>query len=295
MRSKLSVVVTVLAVSITLVSATPSAAVTSAAGRVTLQNPIRVVDTRSASGVRTTGPVGLTGLGFVYLDDALEPGTASIYPCAGAPGPDPSLIFEAHETVYTKVASSQPMCIVSSTPVFLVEDSFGSVAANAFVGGLQYVPLATPTVVFDGETPPPDPASPLISPTTHFAIGPQPGSARAAVLLLEALDPTDPGFASVSQCSQPSLTADLSWSNRRAVGISYAPVAQGSSDFCFRSSGSTTLRVTLLGYLQSDGPDPTSLPPTLSYPFHPDPPPGLRPTTPGRLLDTRQSTAARVA
>src|SRR4051795_168496 len=258
MRFKLSVVVMVLAVSATVASATPSAAVTPAGGRVTLQNPIRLVDTRGAGGGRTTGPVPLSDLGLVHLVDALEPGTASIYPCAATPGPDPSLVFEAHETVYTKLASSEPMCIVSSTPAFFVEEILGSVAAMPFPTGLQYVPLATPTVVFDGETPPPNPQSPLISPTTHFAIGPQPGSAQAAVLLLEALDPTDPGFASVSQCSQPSLTADVSWSNRRAVGISYAPVASGSSDFCFRSSGSTTLRVTLLGYLQNDGPDANS-------------------------------------
>src|SRR4051812_21069673 len=123
MRFKLSVVVTVLAVSVTVASATRSAAVTPAGGRVTLQNPSRVVDTRRTIGVRTTGPVGLTGLGFVYLDDALEPGTASIYPCAATPGPDPSLIFEANETVYTKLASSEAMCIVSSTPVFFVVDS----------------------------------------------------------------------------------------------------------------------------------------------------------------------------
>jgi hypothetical protein len=61
----------------------------------------------------------------------------------------------------------------------------------------------------------------------------------------------------------------------------------GSADLCTFVYGDTTLRVTLLGWLQDDGPDPMRLPPTLNYPIQDVPPPGLRAVTPVRVLDTR--------
>ena len=83
--------------------------------------------------------------------------------------------------------------------------------------------------------------------------------------------------------------------NSRAVGITYTPLASGSTQLCFDAYGATTLRLTLLGYLQDDGPDPLSLPPTLSYRVHDAAAPGLRAITPVRVLDTRETTGVRVA
>lgn len=285
-----------LAAATIVVSAQPSGAVTVAGGRVTLQSPVRAVDTRNGGGVRSNGPVSLFGVGHVYITDPLEPGTATIYPCSGVPGPDPSLIFDAHDTVFSNVASSTPMCIVSSTPAFFVEDLLGSVSPTPFAAGLQYVPGPTSPVVFEGQTPEynllagaqPDAVRP-------FDLGLVPSSAKAAVLLLESLDPTQPGFVRVQPCGSTGLTADVSWSNSRGVGIAYAVLIPGSSQLCAASHGGTRLRIALLGYLQADGPDDTSLPPTLNYPVHDTTPPGLRAITPIRLLDTRESTVARVA
>ena len=229
-------------------------------------------------------------LGQVSVTGSQLPGTATIYPCANTPGPDPTVLFDANETVYTKVASSTLMCIVSSVPAFFVADVLGSVSAMPFGVGWQYVPLLAPTVVFEGPTaeyipfqnnPPPPPQVP-------FGLGLVPAAAQAAVLLLESMDPTQPGYVRVQPCGTHVLTADASWSNNRAVGISYAPVVPGSPELCVSAYGGTRLRVTLLGYLQDDGPDPMSLPPTLNYPVRDAAPPGLRAITPVRLLDTRQ-------
>ena len=262
------------------VAAEPSAAVTPAGGRVQLADHGRAVDTRL--GPKPTGPVNLlVSLGLVYVLDATTSGTATIYPCGGTPGPDPSLLFEAGEIVYARFASSTPQCIVSSTPADFVVDSVGGVDATPSPTDLQYVALASPAVVFEG----------LVAPSqqVRFNLGPPPDTAKGAVLLLESLDPTQVGFAVAYPCDSPRpLTSDLAWTNRRAVGLSYTPLTTGSSDLCAFVYGGTTLRVTLLGYLQNDGPDPMSLPPTLNYPIHDAPPPGLRAITPVRLLDTRQ-------
>ena len=120
------------------VAAEPSAAVTPAGGRVQLADHGRAVDTRL--GPKPTGPVNLlVSLGLVYVLDATTSGTATIYPCGGTPGPDPSLLFEAGEIVYARFASSTPQCIVSSTPADFVVDSVGGVDATPSPTDLQYV------------------------------------------------------------------------------------------------------------------------------------------------------------
>jgi hypothetical protein len=171
MRAKRTLVIVLLAASSTLAShGPPVTAVGSAGGRVTLQQPFRGLDTRNG-GSRSTGPIQLAGLGHIFVVDSLSPGTATVYPCAEIPGPDPTVVFESHQAVYTNVASSDPMCIVSSTPAFFVQDVLGSVSPTAFPEGLQYVPIADPTIVFEGQTPendlsqnnPPSPQAPLRS------------------------------------------------------------------------------------------------------------------------------------
>ncbi|MGZ4765117.1 MAG: hypothetical protein ACXVH5_04760 [Ilumatobacteraceae bacterium] len=270
------------------VAAEPSAAVTPAGGRVQLSpNRGRGTDTRLQP--PSTGPVSLyASLGLVYVLDSATSGTATIYPCGGSPGPDPSLVFDAGEIVYAKFASSTPQCIVSSTPAQFVVDTLGGVSDTPILSGLQYVALAAPVVAFEGPV--------ASSQEVRFNLGAPPDGAGGAVLLLESLDPTQPGYAMAYPCNLPRpLTSDLAWNNRRAVGLSYSLLTTGSSDLCSYVYGGTRLRITLLGYLQNDGPDPMSLPPTLNYPIHDAPPPGLRAITPVRLLDTRQPLGVPVA
>lgn len=288
MRSRL-LLATVLLFVTSVIQPDVSTAVTPAGGRVMLTSPVRGLDTRDG-GFRTTGPIGLAGLGHVWVTNSLLPGTATIYPCADTPGPDPSLIFDARETVFARVASSVPMCIVSSVPADFVEDVLGSVSAAPFVTGLQYVALPSPVVVFRGQTAEYSllQTNPPQRPQVPFELGVAPTSAKAAVLLIESTEPMQRGFVNISPCGARSLVAEAAWANSRAVGISYTPLTSGSTQLCFDAYGATTLRLTLLGYLQDDGPDPLSLPPTLSYPVRDAAPPGLRAITPVRVLDTRE-------
>ena len=296
MKSKALLVTVLLAA--TVVTQTPTTkASTPAGGRVILQTPFRGLDTRN-SGVPTTGPVGLAGLSHVWVLDSTQPGTATIYPCGDPPGPNPSLLFDARELVYTTIASSSTqMCLNSTTPVDVVEDVLGTVTPSPSPAGLQYAALADPLAVFEGHTPEFDPFQSNAPPPVQvpFDLGVVPTSARAAVMLLESTNPTQNGFVRILECGSQSLSADAAWNNSRAVGIAYVPLKPGSAQLCFSDRGATTLRITVLGYLQDDGPDPMSLPPTLSYPVQDAAPPGLRAITPVRLVDTRQALGVLVA
>ena len=286
MRGKLLIVAAMI---VGLVGVSPGAssrAVGPAGGRVELSDRLRGIDTRL--GPPSTGPENLyVSLGLVYVLDSLESGSATIYPCGGTPGPDPTVLFDAGELVYAKVASSTPQCIVSSTPAHFVVDYLGTVAAAPSPSGLQYAALGSPVVVFDG------PAS--SGQELRFSLGATPAAAKGVVLLLESLDPTQAGYASAYACGLRPVASDLAWGRTRAVGVAYSLLTAGSSDMCAFVYSDTRMRVTVLGYLQDDGPDPMSLPPTLTYPIQNGPPPGLRAVTPVRLLDTRQPIGVAVA
>jgi hypothetical protein len=295
MKSKILLVATLLAASAVIQTPTTTAS-TPAGGRVTLQEPFRGFDTRFSGGP-ITEVTGLAPLAHVWVLDSKQPGSATIHPCGDPPGPNPSLLFDAGELVYTTIASSTPMCLTSTTPVDVVEDELGGVSPDPSSAGLQYAALAAPLVVFEGQTPEFDPfqSNPPPRVQVPFDLGVIPSPAKAAVLLLESTNPSQPGFVDILGCGSQSLSADSAWINSRAVGIAYIPLVPGSGQLCFTDQGATTLRVTLLGYLQDDGPDPMSLPPTLSYPVQDAAPPGLRAITPVRLIDTRQPLGVPVA
>jgi hypothetical protein len=296
MRTKLLMVLTTLVAPVFI--AQPTAAVVPAGGRVVFDGPHRYIDTRG--GVPSVGPFGLPTLGVLYVTDSGAPGTATVYPCGEAPGPVPSAIFEKGETVYFREASSTPACVILSVPAYIVVNTLGDASSSPRPSGLQYIAAAHTAVVFTGQTPeidrslnaPPRPQLP-------FDLGDVPAAAKAAVLLLESNDPTEPGYAVVGPCGSAALVSDISWTNRRAVGVSYATLEPGSSRLCAIAYGGTELRITLLGFLQDDGPNPMALPPTLNFPLQDGPPPGLRAITPVRVLDTRKpigiSTAGKLA
>jgi hypothetical protein len=188
--------------------------------------------------------------------------------------------FEADEVVWAKTASATPQCIVSSAPAHFVADTTGLVLTAPAADGLQYVALPSPVVVDQGPERSFD--------ERRFDLGAIPAAAKAAVLLLESIDPTQSGRATAQACGFNSFTTDLIWNNHRDAGIAYATLTPGSSELCTSVHGTTRLRVTLLGYLQNDGPDPFRLPPTLRYPLQDTTAPGLRAVTPVRLVDTRE-------
>jgi hypothetical protein len=124
MKSKSTLVIVLLGVSLA-VQPNPGRAATPAGGLVHLRDPIRVADSRT--GPPSTGPFGVSSIGLVSLFDAQTSGSATIYPCGGTPGSDPSLVFDAGEVVYARFASPTPQCIVSSVPMHAVADSTGFV------------------------------------------------------------------------------------------------------------------------------------------------------------------------
>jgi hypothetical protein len=257
-------------------------------GRVMLSQPGRSTDTRFGPKVTQ---IGLPNLATVWITQPTADGSGTIHPCGSAPGPVPTVLFEADETVYTKVANSDPMCLSLSTPAHVVIDVLGSITATPFDGGLQYVPDAAQPVVFDADID--RQAGEPIS-TTRLDLGLVPADARAAVLLLEARNPSRPGYVLTSGCPA-SLSADMGFMNDRAVGLSYVDLPDTGGEICLQYLGATPLRITLLGWLSINGPDPTRLPPTLSAPDQPIRLPGLRAFTPQRILDTRSGLGASKA
>ncbi len=268
------------------VDASPASAVAGAGGRVTLEWPIRMVDTRV--GQPTTGPVRLQSLAQVVLTDASQPGTAWLHPCGSPAAGETVAEFEADETVAFKVASSDDTCLSASTPVHVIVDRRGSITPTATPSGLQYVPLAAGRVVFEQMI---DMTVPGSSTPLTLDIGTVPPVAGGAVLLVEALAPTSPGYVAVWN-SPDTQVADMNFANDRAAGLAYTPLQPGSEELYMRVYGETPLRVTLLGFLSSDGPDASRLPPTLTYADDDLRAPGLRAITPQRVLDTRDGLGA---
>lgn len=264
--------IAVLAASVAVV---PAPLVSAAAGgRVTLRAGSRT-DTRI--GPKVTFVI-LLGVNHVWVVDPTDAGTATVHPCVAPPGPDPTLVFEQAETVYAKVVGNG-LCVTLSTPAHVVIDSLGFVADSPTSEGLQYVPLDGPRVIHQRTLS----GSPSV--TSELDVGAVPADARAAVILIEAVETTRQGAAAVERCGS-ILRNDVGWTNDRAVGISYVDLSQGA--LCLKVYGEATIRLTLLGFLSVDGPDPTRLPPTLLSPVQPVRLPGLRALTPVRLLDTRQ-------
>ncbi len=261
-----------------------------AGGRVQLQQPIRMGDTRSgASPSRVTSyPLG-SGLLHVWFTDPATAGSATLHRCDQPAGAVPLVVFEASETVYAKVIADNS-CLTMSTPTHVVVDAIGSIEAVPTGTRLQYVPLTTPSTVFDGMLPSPSGAS--VS-STPIDVGTVPSVARAAVVLIEASDPVVAGFLRIQPCQVPSLFVDVAWSNDRAVGIAYVDLTTGP--ICASHRGEAGVRLTVLGHLSVDGPDPMRLPPTLTAPAVPTRLPGLRAVTPVRLVDTRDGTGVAAA
>lgn len=266
-----------------------SAAADTTAGRVTLQSPTRLVDTRMTGGKIPAGaayalPAGLVNLAVI---EVLADGTADIHPCAAAPSGDPTIVFKAHTlNARATVNSGVPMCITSTQAFHLVADQWGTVADTPFTGGLQYRAFAEPIEVYDG--------SPASTSTVRLPRDPAfPAGATGATYLVESIDPQERGFVTVWDCAgsyTPTFT--LLVENTRTSTIVNVPLGATESP-CFYILGRTRLRITALGHLSPTGPDPTSLPPSLSSTQAELTAPGLRPVTPRRVLDTRQATALR--
>jgi hypothetical protein len=260
---------------------TAAAATTAAGGRVRLSSPVRLIDTRLGEPV--LGPISVPGFSQITLGHSTEPGAAWLHACDAEPDGEPAAVFEPGEFVYFKAAVANSFagtCLSASTPVHVVADRRGDILAAPTATDLQYVPLPVPRRVFERTI---DERTSVAIP---FEVGPVPGGAGGAVVLIEAIAPSRPGFAVVASYGNAAWY-DLAFSNDRTTGIAYTELQPGSDVLYLRSMGDALVRVTLLGFLSTDGPDPTRLPPTLTFADDDVRAPGLRAVTPERVLDTR--------
>ncbi len=258
-------------------------------GLLQFQPPFRLVDTREPPGspgvtTRVLGSNMVIQLTvFPASGNAGQPlTTVAVHPCSQtAPVGEASFVLrpDAAASSAKVILGSAPTCLTASLPIHVLIDKVGTVLTSPTAGALQYVAI-TPTVVVEA------PVAPGSVTTLPPAAG-VPGTAKGLVVLLDALDPQEAGYLRAYDCaSSAGGTFDVGYWNTRASGLAYIPFAAGGSA-CLYTSGSVTAKATVLGYFTDDGPNPTSLPPSLDFVTGDVAPPGLRAITPVRVLDTR--------
>ncbi|MFK7919764.1 MAG: hypothetical protein AB8G14_16935 [Ilumatobacter sp.] len=270
----LSAAVVSLALAATSVAAAPG-------GRIDrLSNPVKQLDTRG-SGKVTEISVG-SGLLQVWVLNPDTAGFATLHPCDDPVPTDRSTLRldPANSVQFTKIATSDDTCLTSTTPVDVIVEIGGDVAAVSNTSDEQYVSLPLPVVLSTERIATGD--------TLRLARPPDlSANATAAVLGLEILEVGADGFLSAYGCDSPRpLTPDVSYERNRAANIAMFTVDPGE-DLCIFASGAATVRTTLAGELRLDGPDNDALPPRWSFVDAAVPAPSLLPINPLRVLDTR--------
>lgn len=245
-----------------------------------LPNPAKQLDTRG-SGKVTEVEVG-TGVLQVWVLNPDGVGFATLHPCNElAPAERSTLRLDpANSIQFARIVTSENTCLSSTTPIDVIVEIGGDVAASANGDDEQFVGLATPAEL----------STERIEAGTTLRI-PRPASltpsATAAVVGLETLESITPGFLFAYGCdSQRPLTPDVSHDRNRTANVAVFSVVPGE-DLCVFSSGTATLRTTLAGELRIDGPDAEALPPSWRFADGQVAAPSLRPINPVRVLDTR--------
>ena len=253
-----------------------------------LQSATRIQDSRSTFGQAgvTTSTLGTGLIVNVFIGAHQTAGEARLHAC-GAPDSTGQVAFvfaPFDVTVHRVLTDATSDCLTATTAVDVIVDKFGEVSASPATDRLQYVPLAAPTLVLDttvaaGSTTP-----------LNLGIG-TPANARAAVIVLETTGGDEDGFASAFPCDgfRPN-TSDLGVNQSATANVAYVRLTATAAP-CVFSFGVATLRVTLLGWLSTSGPDTASLPPAIKLELESIRPPGLVAITPTRLLDTRSEPA----
>ena len=252
-------------------------------GRVDLTTPQRRLDTRFGDPV-TFLELG-SGVLQVWSVKPTELGTATIHPCNQAPpaGEYTFLLDPDNPYQYSRFATAVDVCITATTAIHVVVDSFGSVSATPSLDRDQFVPLASRKELARSRTTEPDEVVTVQRPTELSV------NAMAAVLAIEALSSDTAGFLTAYDCQngRPQV-ADVGYYQDRAANVSYVPL-QPDSDICLYAKTPVTFRVTLLGELAPQGPNPALLPPSWRYVPTEVPPSSLRPILAERVLNTRES------
>lgn len=252
---------------------------------------MRLVDTRGfgtpiAAGASTALPAGL--LTVTLLTQSSSGGDADVYPCAGSPDSEPTFHFVAPGSATRSITSTPntPLCVRSTVPIHLIVDWFGAIATDAIAGGAQYQPLATPEQIASLELP-----GGYVGRTTPFPRGSSIATtASGAVYGISLLSAGNPSSVQVHACTSSPTYAPAASIDAPAGTVSgaVASIALGPTDQpCLTTYGGGVAEVTLLGTLNTDGPDPTRLPPGTTSRLVDVPPPGFVPISPDRAFDTR--------
>jgi hypothetical protein len=251
-------------------------------GQVSLESPIRVLDTRFShpqTGVTTTtlGPGRILN---VSLQARQTAGTARLHPCGAPPSTGQlAFVYRPNDALLHRVltdASSD--CLTATSAVDFVIDKYGDIATAATTDRLQYVPLPAPLTLVDGNA--------SFGSTTPLSLGTTPPDGQAAVLAVQTYGGRSPGYATAFTCGFQPNTADNFIETWTTANVAYVPVTAAAGPCVFMSSAAH-LRVTLLGWLSKSGPDTTSLPPAIKVELQSVRAPGLVAITPLRVLDTR--------
>ncbi len=250
-------------------------------GRIELEDPIRVVDTRVGS--RVTARVLGSGVLNVWVLDPVGPGTATVHPCGATPPADETTfrLTSSQDTKYARFATSESTCLTSTVPLHVIVDQEGTVAPAPSATGEQYVALSTPETLWSEASTEPQQTIRIPHPE-RLSDG-----ATAAVISLDAIAASGPGFLTAHSCDRPRPRAsDVAYRTDRAANIAIVPLEAGA-DLCVYVFRPVHVRVKLLGELAPTGPDTTALPPSWRYQPGDFPAPSLRSIVPERVLDTR--------
>jgi hypothetical protein len=265
-----------------------AAPVAGVGGRVLLQSPVRIQDSRYLNGPAgvTTTTLGAGQILNVTLIAYLTAGTARLHACgASASTGQVAFVFQPHDVSLHRVLTDATSdCLTATTPVATMVDRFGEIGDAPTTERLQCVPLVSPVSVLD--------ASVAAYSTTTLNLGlSAPAEAQAAIILLETDGGDAAGFATAFTCSNSMPSeADLVVNQSATANIAYVPITATAGP-CVYSSGGANLHVTLLGWLSTSGPNTASLPPAIKLELESIRPPGLVAITPTRLLDTRNEPA----
>jgi hypothetical protein len=263
-----------------------SAAVT-AGGRVTLQSPTRLIDTRGGAKVTEVPlPVGLVS---VFVVDATSPTLVDVHPCGGT---DPATTDRALTTLLPQypevravVVDTAGTCLRASKPINVAVDRVGSIESEPSAAGLQFVADSRP--LRDGPV--------AVNSSTVVSLGTVPSTARGAAIRIEGRRGEARSGYVLSCGGVASTLFPDPWPAGifpRAGTIAYLPLEVGATSVCLYSSEAADLDVSLVGWFATDGPDPTSLPPHLEVVASDIRPSGLEAVAPVRVLDTRDGTGA---
>ena len=258
----------------------------------------RVLDTRTTpSSSKVTKQQLGSGVLQVSIVNPEDAGTAVVHPCS-EPAPVGTATFRLEpgfegDVPITQLFTAETVCLTSSTPVHVIVDDLGAVSPVPTLEGDQYVALPAPetlierSVASEAET-----GGPVLGFAGETIRIPRPpslsGTSTAAVLSLEVLIvPGWQGYLIAYGCDRERPpNADVSYRVNRIANIVAIPLGP-NEEICVFASREVSVRVSLLGELNPDGPNPAALPPSWRYVPGEVPAPSLRPINPERVLDTR--------